>query len=100
MKNLDSEKWTEEVLNSMRGSKAVPPSRDLFMDIQKRIENPKVRMIPLPQRIMAIAAAILLLAINVFAMNSYGFFENSSTAMTSGQTSERVELMSDFKIYE
>jgi hypothetical protein len=100
MKDKDAEKWTEEVLNSMRGSETVGPSRDLFMDVQSQIENTTVRMMSLSQRIMAIAAAIILLAVNIFVMNSYGFFENNSTMIISEEASEHVELMSDFKIYE
>lgn len=100
MKNEDSEKWMEEVLGSMQGSKTVAPTRDLFIDIQKRIEDTNVRVIPFPQRIIGIAAAILLLCLNIFAMNAYGFFENDHTEIVSNEGSGASELMSDFKIYE
>ncbi len=100
MKNIDSEKWMDDVLGSMEGSKTVAPSRDLFANIQSRIEAREVRVIPFPQRIMGIAAAVLLLSLNIFAMNAYGFFENDSAAIVSNESSETTELISDFKIYE
>lgn len=100
MENKDSEKWVEDVLGSMQGRKVVPPSRDLFMDIQNQIEAPKVRVVLFSQRMMAMAAAVLLLTVNIFAMNSYGFFENDTEAIVSGEVSKTPELVSDFKIYE
>lgn len=100
MENENSEKWMEEVLGSMRGSKEVMPSRDLFAAIESRIDQPEGRILSFSQKMLSMAAAILLICLNVFAMNAYGIFEDDNTVVVSSEPRLGSELFSDFKIYE
>ncbi len=100
MKDINSERWTENVLSSMQRNKKVSPSRDLFNDIQRRIDQTEIRVLPFSQSLAGVAAAVLLLAFNFFAVNPYSVFENNPRAIVSDETASAPELISDFKIYE
>lgn len=100
MKNLNSEEWMEEVLGSMQGRKEVMPSRDLFADIESRIDQPETRIFSFSHKMLSMAAAILLICLNIFAMNAYGIFENDNAVVVSSEARIGSELISDFKIYE
>ncbi len=99
MMENDKEKWIEEVFESIQGSKRAKPSPGLFAKIEAQIDNPDAVIIPMFQRRVAAAAAILLLALNVFALRQYmqqdSVLSNESVAMEM----PNQQLISNYNIY-
>ena len=96
----DREKWIEDVFDSMKGSQRAKPRADLFAKIEQEIQHPETRVIPLYQRRIAVAAAIVLLAGNVFALRHY-----VNTSQTKGNEIVMDEtlspgLISNYNLYE
>lgn len=65
----NKEQWMEDVFNSMKGSKRMQPSADLFAKIENEISKSKV--IPLFQWKYATAAAAIVIFVNVTSILYY-----------------------------
>lgn len=85
----------EEILRSMQGAKRARPERDLFRDIEQVLNEDSGKVVPFLPRVVAVAAAVLLLGMNIFAI------QNIVQAPTDDMSNPRsVGLISDYKIYE
>lgn len=97
----DKDKWIEDVLDSMKGSQRAKPSPELYAKIERQINAPEAKIVPMPQWSYAVAAAVLVLVLNVFAIRQ--FTQNnelnvSEIVVSSDDTSS--SLISNYKIYK
>ncbi|RMD72503.1 MAG: hypothetical protein D6818_06360 [Bacteroidetes bacterium] len=93
---MDKEKWIEEVLHSMDDAARAQPPADLFARIEARIESEgKVRSLRIG-RWQAIAAAVLILLLNVLALRQ----AMRSNATATDARLYQAHLVNDLKIYE
>lgn len=96
----EKDKWVNDVLNSMKGSAPAKPGADLFDQIQGRIDQPKAPIFSLSQQGLSIAAAVLLLLLNIFVINQYQTNQIVNSNEIGMEGSSSSELISDYKIYE
>ena len=96
----DKEKWIDDVLGSLKGSQRAKPNPLLYAKIENQLDAPEIKIIPMRQWAYAITAAILVLVINVFAIQQ--FTQNNELdagEMVVLETSSQ-SLISNYKIYE
>lgn len=96
----DKEKWMEEVFDSMKGSERARPNPELYARIENQLDDPEAKVIPMRQWSFAVAAAILVLVLNVFVLRQ--FTQNNAlntNEMVVSNTSSQ-SLISNYKIYE
>lgn len=99
MKN-EKEKWMEEVFQSMKGSQRAKPSAELFAHIQNRIANPEAKPVPMYQWKSALAAAAVILLINITALFYYSQQEGLFYENTSVTDAYHESFISTYQIYE
>jgi hypothetical protein len=94
--NEDKEQWMEDVFNSMKGSKRLQPSTDLFAKIENEISTSKV--IPIFQWKYAAAAAIVIF-VNITSV----FYYTQNTEINTNDDAVAVvynqPLLSTYQIY-
>lgn len=96
----DKEKWLDETLGSLQGIKRATPPADLFARIEIRVNQTESKIVPMSQWRPAVAAAIVLLVLNIFAMRLYTQ-RNISVATDEGvEIAYETQLISDFKLYD
>ncbi len=97
----DSEKWVEEILTSMQGSKKAYPSSDLFVKIERRIDNKEGKVLFSSFNVTAIAATAILVLFNIIAIQQYKM-KNESSANYSVMANHNYNesIISNYKIYE
>lgn len=96
----DKDKWKDDVLNSMKGSRRAVPPPGLLAKIEAEIGAPEARVIPMRQWSYAVAAALLVLLLNVFAMRQIVQTNaRSTTEQVAGNDAEQV-LISNYNLYE
>ena len=100
MMKKDKEKWMDDVLGSLEGSKRAQPSPELFARIESQIDAPEAKVIPITQWRIAVAAAILLLMLNVFAMRQYAHRYEVNTDDLVVEVSADQQLISNYNPYE
>ena len=93
----DKDKWVNEVLGSLEGSKRAVPPPDLFARINQKIARPEAKIVPIGSYRLAAAAAVLLLVLNVWVLAQYA----QTGALTSNEqvTVNSESLISDFNLY-
>ncbi|MBT8191118.1 MAG: hypothetical protein KJO29_11880, partial [Bacteroidia bacterium] len=76
------------------------PGADLFSRIEQNIEAPGARLIPMRQWSYGIAAAVIILVLNVFAFRQITEYNqsNNTEMLVSGESDE--SLFSNYNIYE
>ncbi len=96
----DKEKWIESVFDSLEGSQRAKPDASLFAKIKRRIDAPEAKVVSMSQWRMAVAAAVALLFLNVFAIQQYAKSSEltSSEMVTEGASDQ--QLISNYKLYE
>ncbi|GLR18277.1 hypothetical protein [Portibacter lacus] len=99
MKN-DKEKWVNDVLNSMEGSRRAKPSPELFDQILQEIDRPETQVLTMPHWSRIAAVAALLIMGNVFAVQQISQSRYSDLSEVSSSDSDNYMLVSDYKIYE
>ena len=100
MKNSDKEKWIAEVFDSMKDSKRAKPKPELFKKIEQQIDAQDVPEIPIHQWRMAVAATLMLLVLNVFAMRLYTVSRELNAEELVLEDASTQQLAPNFKIYE
>lgn len=100
MMKKDKENWMEDVLGSLKGSKRAQPNPGLFARIESQIETPEAIVIPITQWRLAAAAAILLLMLNVFAIQKYIQTYNLKTNELVVDANADQQLISNYNPYE
>ena len=89
----DRDKWIEGIMCSMEGARKATPPADLFERISRRIDKPESKPVTTGQWRLAIAAAILLVLLNIAALQKAG----------SGNTKAENELppiVAEFNLYQ
>ncbi|MEL6987147.1 MAG: hypothetical protein AAGK97_04890, partial [Bacteroidota bacterium] len=66
----DKERWKDEILSSMKGSKRAKPAQDLFQKIENQLERLEYKIISIKQWNIAAAIAIVLICTNGYAFYS------------------------------
>lgn len=97
----DKDKWIDEVLDSMKGSQRAKPSPELFAKIENQLAPPEIKIIPMRQWSYAVAAAVLVLVLNVFTVRQ--FTQNNELnagEMVVSADDSGESLISNYKIYE
>ncbi len=98
--NAAKEKWKEEVINSMKGSRRAVPPPDLLARIEANIDASQARVFPIRRWSYVVAAALLLILLNVFAMRQMMLTNTSSgIEQVAGNDAEQI-LISNFNLYE
>ena len=88
------EHWSEEVMDSLTGIQRAIPRPDLYDEICSQIHLPEmVKIIPLQNLKWVAAAAVLLISINLLAIN-HPYDENPQ-----GEQELELSLINDYSIY-
>lgn len=90
----EEKQWINSVFNSLEGSQRAKPNSDLFQEIETRTSATPIKIIPMYQLRVASIAIILILALNVMAINN---LTQQETANKSENTSFSTELISDYQ---
>lgn len=88
--------WIEDVFDSVKGNQRASPDPALFARIKNNIES-ETKTIPIVG--WRVAAAVLLLAVNLLVLNTYAQDWNSNTSKSDMQSSEQ-QLISNYNFYE
>jgi hypothetical protein len=96
----DKEKWVEETLGSLEGFKRAIPAADLFARIESKVNETSTRVVTISQWRPAVAAALLLLVLNIFAIRLYTQAASSVDRALSVNDVYETQLISDFKLYD
>ncbi len=94
------EKWMEDTFGSLEGMKRAKPDEDLFDKIEIKISQGKAKTVYFAQWRPAVAAAILLLVLNVFAIRQYGQQSGSVQTEIGTDVAYETQLISDFNLYD
>ena len=103
MNSQEKEKWVDEVLHCMKGSQRARPRPEVFTKIQNQLIISESKVVPIRKWRYAAAAAILILIVNVFALqrlNQSVEWQNSEMVTESGTEYYSHCIVSNFKIYE
>jgi len=96
----DKDKWKDDVLNSMKGARRAVPPPDLLARIEAKLDDSEARVIPMRQWSYAVAAALLVMLLNVFAMRQIvRTNSDTTTEQVAGNDAEQV-LISNYNLYE
>ncbi|MBK8504626.1 MAG: hypothetical protein IPL46_21905 [Saprospiraceae bacterium] len=95
-----NEDWIDDIFNSLSGSQRAKPAADLFAKIEAQINQPEPKIISTLKWQPAIAAAILLLILNVFALRSYTQSGMPSDLELSMENDYETSLISNFQLYD
>lgn len=98
MKN-NKEKYITEVFDSLKGSKRAKPNPNLFAKIENRIFGEEAKIIPITQWRMAAAAAVVILAMNIFAIQNFSQNNQKGTGGIITEESNQV-LISNYNLYD
>lgn len=96
----DKDKWIEEALGSLEGMHRAKPAADLFARIETQVSQAKIRTMPAFQWRPAVAAAILLLVLNIFAIRLYTQRTLSVASESGTEIAYETQLISEFKLYD
>lgn len=88
-----SDKWVNDVMQSIDGIKQANPSPDLFDKITSKLpQTNKVKIIPLYRLRWAVAAACAVIALNVYVFSSE--LQSDNTSLDNS-----VQLLRDYSFY-
>lgn len=94
--NID--KKADRIINSFKGSNRAKPSPALYDKIEAKIFLKEASMIPLRTVWLSVAAAILLIFINIAAISSRS--ANNRSSLSPAEMKESYSLISNYNIYE
>ena len=91
------EQWANEVLNSLNTIKRARPSEQIINKIESIIdENENIKIIPLTQLKWIAAAAITIIALNIYALNIQDNTSKNQIEFSENNSS----LLSDYTFYQ
>ncbi len=96
--STEKDKWIDEVFNSLEGMQPAQPDEKLFSKIENQLFNEGAKVIPLYWIRAAVAAAVLVLSVNIYGVYQYAQGLSSPTEQASQQSS--YELISSYNLYE
>lgn len=99
------EQWQNDVLNSLDDIQRAIPDEILLSQIMARLpENTLTTKMPRWQLRWAVAAACLLVAVNLYVLNTVDHTWQTgmvkAQASLSGQASDNIPLFTDYSLYE
>ena len=80
--NINKEKWIDEVFNSTQGMNRAQPGADLYEKITDKLSRPHPVSLPFPVK-RWIAAAVLLLALNVSSVIYFNSQEKKTASVNT-----------------
>lgn len=90
--NTNKEKWIDEVLNSTTGMNRAQPGADLYEQITARLSRPAPATVSFPVK-RWVAAAVLLLALNVGSVVYFNSRENKVTSVnTTNSLASQIQV--------
>ena len=89
----EKNKWIDDIIESANSLNRAEPRSVVFDNILGEIESEKVQKIPLTKIKYSIAAAIIIVSINIYSVIGLSNYE-------SNQSSTNNELISNYNIYE
>lgn len=95
----DKEKWMNDVLDSVQGSRRAKPHPELFAKIEAAVYAPQSKVIPIRQWRLFAAAAVCLLMLNIFALRKYAQ-SNVSAKEWLVENSVEETIISTYQLYE
>ncbi len=98
MKNK-KEKWIDSVLGSTSGMSRAQPDLGLFDRINEALELAQVKIIPMYYVKIAAAAAVILLAINIYAASSYPEQITERVLEENYASQESPQIFIDYNLY-
>ncbi|WP_339926252.1 hypothetical protein [uncultured Cyclobacterium sp.] len=92
------EAWKNKIMDSLQGMEEVHPPKDSLLAIKKKLADQKrSKMAKNPRQWMAVAAVMLLLVCaNVFVLNNYFTYQESTEQVESAYTG----LITNYNIYD
>ena len=99
MMNVDKEKWKDDVLDSLKGSKRAHLNPNLYAKIEQQVYFPESEVIKMHQWRMAVAAAVLFLFLNVFSMNQFVKSSQAQTDEISMEIASSEQIISNYNLY-
>ena len=97
--NKNNEQQVNDILNSMKGSERAKPQLELFAQIQDKIQQKTITILPMYQLRVAAAVGLLVLTLNIYAFRTCFLNEISSgNELVMDATNE--SLISNYQIYE
>ena len=96
--NDNKEKWIQDVFDSLEGSKRATPPSHLLSKIEQNLVAPEAKIIPMSNYRIAVAAAVVLLVMNVFVM--YQYAQTSTNSFPESMTDNTESLITDYKLYD
>lgn len=91
--------WTEEVFNSMKGSRRANPRHELLDSINERITREAQSAVPLSQISYAAVAAIIVILLNSVVMTWYGKRVQPSNKDSISVETIHNRLINSYDIY-
>ncbi|MFK7809209.1 MAG: hypothetical protein AB8F74_15505 [Saprospiraceae bacterium] len=96
----DKEKWIDEVLGSIKGSERAKPQSELFSKIEDALNDQEVKVIPMSQWGYSVAAAVLVLLLNIAVLKQYVQSNNANISEIVTDDNSSQSLVSNYKIYD
>ncbi len=96
--STEKEQWMDEVFNSLEGMQRAQPDEKLFENIEKHLFAPETKVIPLYWIRTAVAAAVVVLSINLYGV--YEYTQRSSSQVEQSNTDSSYPLISSYNLYE
>lgn len=95
------EKWISDVFNSLQGSRRAQPPEDLFGRLEQRLwKMPEAKVRPLLPWRLAAVAAVLLLTLNVLALQQFSQSPHYQSEEWGEERLADPALISNYKLYE
>ncbi|MEM1120251.1 MAG: hypothetical protein AAGJ18_07360 [Bacteroidota bacterium] len=96
----EKEKWMDAVFQSMQGSQRARPRPDLLAKIENQIAVSKVKIVSLRQWKYAVAAAAIILLMNITALRHFHQPQPMNEEKVVALETYSQSLTSSFQIYE
>lgn len=96
----ENDKWIDDVLGSMKESKRAKPHVGLLAKIEQQLFAQEASIISMSQWRLATAVAVLLLVLNVVAIQLYLGNSQTDNMEMIGNGNNPSYLISDYKLYD
>lgn len=89
----EKDKWIDDIIGSVGSLNRVEPRSVVFDIILNEIESEKIQKIPISRITYSIVATFVIVSLNVFTFLNY-------SSESSNQSNSKVELISNYNLYE
>lgn len=98
MENNES-RWTEEILQSMKGSQRAQPGPEVFAELQEKITDSSAIIIPMQHWRKYAAVALLILLVNTAVVIGYAQKDKPVRSEVKTHNSMHKSLIYSFQLY-